>query len=118
MIAYALLAVGALRERQRTTSGESDDELAMVPVSPRELLALLRVFVLYRPARTPIPRTRSTGPTGAANTSNAQPTTTADGTTSRQQSSHDRTGTSLLTNYSCRVGTRTNRPAICRSASM
>ncbi|WP_328441204.1 hypothetical protein OHA71_38040 [Streptomyces sp. NBC_00444] len=49
MIAYALLAVGALRERQRTTSGESDDALALVPVSPRELLALLRVFVLSRP---------------------------------------------------------------------
>ncbi|MFI8093860.1 hypothetical protein ACIF9R_37090 [Streptomyces sp. NPDC086080] len=46
MIAYALLAVGALHERQCT---DSDGELAMVPVSPRELLMLLRAFVLPRP---------------------------------------------------------------------
>uniref|UniRef100_UPI002F9162E0 IS701 family transposase n=1 Tax=Streptomyces sp. NBC_01562 TaxID=2975879 RepID=UPI002F9162E0 len=49
MIAYALLAVGALHERQRAHPANSDDELAMVPVSPRELLALLRVFALPRP---------------------------------------------------------------------
>ena len=46
MIAYALLAVGALQERQRVCPG---GELAMVPVSPRELLALFRVFALPRP---------------------------------------------------------------------
>lgn len=49
MIAYALLAVGALHERQRAHPTDPDDELAMVPVSPRELLALFRVFALPRP---------------------------------------------------------------------
>lgn len=48
VLAYALLAVGALRERQRDPADPADD-LAMVPVSPRELLTLLRVFALPRP---------------------------------------------------------------------
>lgn len=63
--------------------------LVMVPVSPRELIALLPA-----PARTPIPRTRSAGQTGAADTSIAQLTATAAGTTSRQRPSHDRNLTS------------------------
>ena len=37
VLASALLAVGAFRERQRTHPANPDD-LAMVPVSPRELL--------------------------------------------------------------------------------
>ncbi|GAB2798406.1 hypothetical protein GCM10027073_33200 [Streptomyces chlorus] len=45
--AYALLAVGALHERQRNPT-DPDDGMAVVPVSPRELLALLRVFALPR----------------------------------------------------------------------
>ncbi|MFZ3492073.1 IS701 family transposase [Streptomyces sp. 5.8] len=48
MIAYALLAIGALHERRRT-AGKPDDEDDMVPVSPRELLTLLRSFTLPRP---------------------------------------------------------------------
>ncbi|MEU3282157.1 hypothetical protein [Streptomyces antibioticus] len=51
MIAYALLAVGALHERQRANPTEPEDHLAMVPVSPREPLTLLRVFVLPRPCQ-------------------------------------------------------------------
>jgi SRSO17 transposase len=51
MIAYALLAVGALHERQRANPAEPEDHLVMVPVSPRELLALLRAFVLPRPCQ-------------------------------------------------------------------
>jgi hypothetical protein len=48
MLAHTLLAVGALYERQRDPA-ELADELAVVPVSPRELLALFRVFALPRP---------------------------------------------------------------------
>ncbi|MEV8330815.1 hypothetical protein [Streptomyces niveus] len=51
LLAYALLAVGALHERQRANPAEPEDYPVMVPVSPRELLALLRVFVLPRPCR-------------------------------------------------------------------
>ncbi|MEU2867408.1 transposase, partial [Streptomyces mirabilis] len=49
ILAYTLLAVGTLQERQRTHPADTDDDLAMVPVSPRELLTLLRVFALPRP---------------------------------------------------------------------
>ncbi|MFG2632025.1 IS701 family transposase [Streptomyces sp. NPDC048473] len=84
VLVYALLAVGALRERQRANPDDPADDMAMVPVSPRELLALLRAFVLPGPARTPIPRTRSAGHTGGADTSIAQPTATVAGTTSQQ----------------------------------
>lgn len=60
MIAYALLAVGALHERQHA---HPDGELAMVPVSPRELLMLFRVFAL------PMPR-QDTDPAHALHWSN------------------------------------------------
>ncbi|MGW0926737.1 hypothetical protein ACWD3J_48325 [Streptomyces sp. NPDC002755] len=46
MIAYTLLAVGTLHERQ---CAYPDGELAMVPVSPRELLMLFRTCALSRP---------------------------------------------------------------------
>lgn len=42
VLAYALLAVGALHERQRTHPANPDGDLA----SPRELLTLLRAFAL------------------------------------------------------------------------
>ena len=48
VLAYALVAVGALHHRRRTTPADLDD-LVMVPVSPHELLALIRVFALPRP---------------------------------------------------------------------
>ncbi len=48
MIAYTLLAVGALHER-RSNPADPNGEMAMVPVSPRELLTLLRAFALPRP---------------------------------------------------------------------
>lgn len=51
MIAYALLVVGSIHERERANPAESEDHLAMVPVGPRELLVLLRVFVLPRPCQ-------------------------------------------------------------------
>lgn len=49
VLAYALLAVSALREQRRTDPAHPDNDMAMVPVSPRELLALLRIFALPRP---------------------------------------------------------------------
>lgn len=81
MLAHTLLAVGALHERQRDRA-ELADELAMVPVSPRELLALFRVFALPRPHQ-------DTDPAHAlrwshwrrTDTSIEQPTATAAGTT-------------------------------------
>lgn len=49
VLAYALLAVGALQQRRHTTPADPDDDLAMVPVSPHELHALIRAFALPRP---------------------------------------------------------------------